>query len=839
MAERAKTALRPFSSVNVHSTHGHPLGVQNGKSQKMRMTGRVEDGSGLTEKQETLRPGSTTSLRNNIKERRVSAQKENLGTEPGVSKIPRAKSVTTSSKVKPVPDFSKLHRQWESKISQGKSRKPTSTTFEHNLPATAARPSTSSKSRKPTSTLSEHNPSTTATRPSTSPNGSPLDDPTKVRITSSTAPPPPPPSSVPSTASRTSTNTGLLKTGLQGPARTAVRKPMRKPPVKEEFHNEALSDILNSTDTRDLDSRHTLAPRLGNPKRLTLNPAKRVTRVPVEDEFNNANLADILDSNDAEQLDARTVRRTTGAWGLGNPRRLTVSRGTARRATVAVRHQGADDQTKRASMYAGAIRVARKNPTQTSHLSNESPSPSKDVLLPIPAPEPTADPAPLSLLQKGMDEYFARRNNPPKTPSMVKFVTAPTPREKQQSLARKMGMIVAETFGMTPQRTVTQGVLDIARTPRVANLTLRQKFEAEKGQDDTVIERGMRTLEKLVDDVQNHVGGGYEDERVENGNGVPVDHASSVLGSFSTASHGSEPSVETLQSASSISNHFQNSHVSDTGTYMQQDNRLPPFSAIALPLIPPVQSLMLLPVGQPTVVPLVGPPIRPLIPNPFEVLDMQPPTVGLVRQTHENTELESVHERDTSKTEVGNGFPNPVHNAVCGTQAPAPSIAKELTFSTFTLVQPERLSATDDSWRDVVGITSAPLDSSEGLVANSTSYHDQQASTGEISLPAPTNLEIASVSNVQSTQACSSTQTRDAAIPNAQPENSPRASPPSTAETSRRRRRSSLRRSSVPDVDRIREELNQLELEEAELLRLMEELEDGEEFSDDEGWAED
>ncbi|TPX68255.1 hypothetical protein SpCBS45565_g03300 [Spizellomyces sp. 'palustris'] len=839
MAERAKTILRPSSSVNVHSTHGHPLGAQNAKPGKMRMTGRVENGPGLTEKQETLRPGCATSVGSNVNERRVAAQKENLGAEPGQSKIPRAKSATTTSKVKPVPDFSKLHRQWESKISQGKSRKPTSATSEHNLSVTAARPTTSSKSRKTTSTTSEHNPSTTAARPTTSPNGSSLDHPTKVRITHSTAPPPS--SSVPSIASRTSTNTGLLKTGLQGPARTAVRKPTRKLPVKEEFQNEALCDILNSTDTRDLDSRHPLAQRLGNPKRLTLNPAKRVTNVPrvrVEDEFNNANLADILDSNDAGQLDERTVRRTTGAWGLGNPRRLTHSRGTARRATVAVRHQGADDQTKRASMYAGAIRVARKNPTQTSHLSNEPQSPSKDVTLPIPAPETTTDPAPLSLLQKGMDEYFARRNNPPKTPSMVKFVTAPTPREKQQSLARKMGMIVAETFGMTPQRTGTQVAVDTGRTARVGNLTLRQKFEAEKGQDDTVIERGIRTLEMLVDDVQSHVGGGYEDKRVENGNGAPVDHASAALGGFPTASHGSEPSVETLQSASSTSNHFQNStHVSDTGTYVQQDNRLPPISTIALPLIPPVQSLMLLPVDQPTVVPLVGPPIRPLIPNPFEVLDMQPPTVGLARQTDESTELGSVH---VSKVEVGNGFQNQAHNAFCGTQAPAPSVAKELTTVTFgPLVQPEISSATDDSWRDVVGITSAPSESSEGLVANSTGYHGQQASTVEISCVTQTNLEIASAPTVQSTQECIPTEARDAATTNGQPENSSHARPPTTTETSRRRRRSSLRRSSVADVDRIREELNQLELEEAELLRLMDELEDDEDFSDDEGWEED
>lgn len=135
----------------------------------------------------------------------------------------------------------------------------------------------------------------------------------------------------------------MKKLGLQGPVRAPVNKPVvRKRPVKDdEFNNEALKDILNSTTSKELDIRDTRRATsvfgLGNAKRMTLAPPRRVTvapkKLPQSDAFDNSNLADILESTDADELDMRAEKRKTGFFGLGNPKRLTLN--PPRRVTVA------------------------------------------------------------------------------------------------------------------------------------------------------------------------------------------------------------------------------------------------------------------------------------------------------------------------------------------------------------------------------------------------------------------------------------------------------------------------------------------------------------------------
>ncbi|KAI9009882.1 hypothetical protein BC832DRAFT_591204 [Gaertneriomyces semiglobifer] len=144
--------------------------------------------------------------------------------------------------------------------------------------------------------------------------------------------------------------------GVSGAARRAVVRKPPPPPIQEEFNNEALKDILGSEDTTDLDGK-SMRPQLGNPRRVTVSAPRRMTTTTRRhgfgrEEFNNASLNDILGSDSSGQLDSR--------MGQGPGTRLTMHGGAFRRSTLRI--EDADIQTKRQSIYAGAVRVIRKKP---------------------------------------------------------------------------------------------------------------------------------------------------------------------------------------------------------------------------------------------------------------------------------------------------------------------------------------------------------------------------------------------------------------------------------------------------------------------------------------------
>ncbi|KAJ3180390.1 hypothetical protein HDU85_004096 [Gaertneriomyces sp. JEL0708] len=144
--------------------------------------------------------------------------------------------------------------------------------------------------------------------------------------------------------------------GVSGAARRAVVRKPPPPPIQEEFNNEALKDILGSEDTTDLDGK-SMRPQLGNPRRVTVSAPRRMTTTTRRhgfgrEEFNNASLNDILGSDNSGQLDSR--------MGQGPGARLTMHGGAFRRSTLRI--EDADIQTKRQSIYAGAVRVIRKKP---------------------------------------------------------------------------------------------------------------------------------------------------------------------------------------------------------------------------------------------------------------------------------------------------------------------------------------------------------------------------------------------------------------------------------------------------------------------------------------------
>ncbi|KAJ3091091.1 hypothetical protein HK102_001723 [Quaeritorhiza haematococci] len=166
------------------------------------------------------------------------------------------------------------------------------------------------------------------------------------------------------------------------------------------------------------------------------------TMAPADEEFNNESIMDILTSTRADELDERqAARRATTFMDRSKPQRVSIA---PRRTTIFLSSRD-DNQAKRASIYAGAVRIAKKKPMEESHIDN------------IDAGRPSE--APLSKLQRGMDEYFARLAQQGKTPSAAgRLATlgtaagAPTPaRILQQNLARKVGLAVMEVTGMTPK----------------------------------------------------------------------------------------------------------------------------------------------------------------------------------------------------------------------------------------------------------------------------------------------------------------------------------------------------------------------------------------------------
>ncbi|KAI8816330.1 uncharacterized protein EV422DRAFT_581551 [Fimicolochytrium jonesii] len=306
------------------------------------------------------------------------------------SKIPLRTS--TKSNVKPVPDFSKLHQKWESKL-ESKLKNPKSTA------ATAARKDHLGRMEtgggvKPVVKKPIVPAARTTTKPafSTSPLRQSKPAARPLHPPALDAPQPKP------------TVGGVIRTGLSGPARTALRKQPRKDP-SDEFNNAALADILNSCDSNELDTKAGMgrgAARVET-KRGTMGGARRVTTA---------------------------VRRAGG--GLGT-----------------LQEQVPVEELKRKSMYAGAIRVPKGKPQPATTTTDEN----------LPRPPPISSDNIFNPSSKSNPSPPHHHQHPTRTPRPHRPAAMPamTPRQQQNNkVARTMGILMAEAFGMTPGRSVVK-----------------------------------------------------------------------------------------------------------------------------------------------------------------------------------------------------------------------------------------------------------------------------------------------------------------------------------------------------------------------------------------------
>ncbi|KAJ3024081.1 hypothetical protein HKX48_007262 [Thoreauomyces humboldtii] len=338
--------------------------------------------------------------------------------------LQEAPGYLSERRVKPVPDFSKLHLKWESKLSNSKTYVP-------------RQPESHPPGKAPLGAAAGSRPA--GSRPASSGSGTASGQGSKVSMhppvhashrtggTELRTPRPSPPVTTAAFASRTPrhpSTPGLAKTGLHGPARTTARKPLpesRSQTTKfsgpsEEFNNAALADILNSTDSSELDARRNRGGigrvPLTSSNRLTLNPPRRVTTGP---------------------------KRETG---IG---------------------QEPCDEVKRRSMHAGALRVAKKKPIG----------------------DPALSPGTTSTFNPGQVEASPMLRAAARTPNRAGPVPFLTPHERHQKhIARTMGLLVAETFG-TPQRTPRAAPIELGRTPRTLGVSLRSRMEAERVETGT------------------------------------------------------------------------------------------------------------------------------------------------------------------------------------------------------------------------------------------------------------------------------------------------------------------------------------------------------------------
>ncbi|RKO89406.1 hypothetical protein BDK51DRAFT_40869 [Blyttiomyces helicus] len=218
--------------------------------------------------------------------------------EPITSRLPRSKSTVCAlghmfvgelkSSVKPVPDFSRLHQKWETKLSQTKTV------------ATAREPSVATKGAGPptrprTATLAAPMPVAQPRIPSSAPTRAPLAAPIRA--------PPDPPQSSGLPFSRT-------VQPVSHPAPSALNRPAFIPAARARPRPMLVTATSTAT---------TTAP---------------ATAPPADDEFNNESLADILQSANADELDGLSRHRATGAFGESRVGRLTIN-APVRRITVA------------------------------------------------------------------------------------------------------------------------------------------------------------------------------------------------------------------------------------------------------------------------------------------------------------------------------------------------------------------------------------------------------------------------------------------------------------------------------------------------------------------------
>ncbi|KAI8917828.1 hypothetical protein DFJ77DRAFT_531529 [Powellomyces hirtus] len=672
------------------------------------------------------------------------------------SRIP-LRSTTTKSSVKPVPDFSKLHQKWESKISNSKSclRRDVNATKPMIRPGSSnsnnSNGSIGITDKNPTSEKATHATAaaTSTLRKATAPNIRPALPPT---VTSTVAPSRPTTSSI----------SGLVKTGLKGPVRTPARKKpqtaLPRPPVVDEFNNEALNDILNSGDSNELDTRRATGAFRTPAKRLTMNPARRVTTAP-------------------------------------------------RRATVILQEQqpGDEEQLKRRSMYAGAVRVARRKPVhatlpddQTSSTTHHPPDSNHTHHSNIP----------------DHDLSVSHALRTPNKASAARHLSALTPRERQhKKIAHTMGLLVAETFG-TPRAQMETS----SRTPRAMGSSFRHRMEAEglRGDDDTLV-KGMQSLEHLVDEVHDDI----ERKAAERngrimaklgGRDIPADGsaqspfntgAASAQAPFTTVADAPRPNIGMPQHREPTSQPIP-SLVQPPAAPTSQ---LPPISALL------TGASIAGPIGLSTSLASV-PLLDPGFPNPFH------PSSSQLSQNHHTGLPDRTDDHDTTVDQ--NAMPTILSlSHLLSPSKSAPSVNTNLIPPVTTTVQKIEPGKNDDSWRDVVGIPSAPKTSQLETKAMAPAAEPNHLATPAIT---PANsLHYDAVPLYSTTDA-------------------QHQQPP---QNQRRRRRSSARRRSSVSSNgsaKIRRELSLLALQEAELQRRLEEMRNQEtdsecDFSDDSEWS--
>ncbi|KAI8593328.1 hypothetical protein BDZ88DRAFT_404319 [Geranomyces variabilis] len=232
------------------------------------------------------------------------------GAKPKVStsRIPLSSTASKPSAVKPVPDFGKLHKKWESKImSKTGSRRPARSTT-----ATTA-------SAAPGAIVPERRPFTATVRP--------------------TIPP--------------------VTDAFTKPRPAALSQPSSPPPVRV---TAASTAKVSSTPARRVYvTGSTPAPR------RVFAPRNLATQKIAHDEFENGALADIMNSGDTAEFDARRQKLAVGPRTPGGrPRMSPARRVNAKPAAKPLDLQELDENSvellKRQSMYAGALRVPLKNP---------------------------------------------------------------------------------------------------------------------------------------------------------------------------------------------------------------------------------------------------------------------------------------------------------------------------------------------------------------------------------------------------------------------------------------------------------------------------------------------
>ncbi|KAI8812291.1 hypothetical protein BJ742DRAFT_793637 [Cladochytrium replicatum] len=218
-----------------------------------------------------------------------------------------------------------------------------------------------------------------------------------------------------------------------------VRKVKRLDPEPSHLPMSKSTTFRSISTVRPQGAKPTVGPKVES-RQLTriAGPAraKKALSPPQQEEadfeFNNASLAAILGSSKADELDgqedALTRRRgdEPADHGRKSMAQLRMSIVQARRNT--------ELHMKRASIYAGAMRVIKKRPVDDHAYADDMASSSYGQYEFADRADPSH-----ARLQRGVDEYFTRQNVPPSTeaPSTVSVFYSPD-RTLQKSTAQSL-----------------------------------------------------------------------------------------------------------------------------------------------------------------------------------------------------------------------------------------------------------------------------------------------------------------------------------------------------------------------------------------------------------------